>query len=634
METCLEHFHNSLIGKMNFKITFLLAVIWTGAFAQTIQLPLDPGRYAGANSLVATANGALTYSSVVLPPSIFVGAGKTSNLTSISPSQGVLWSYDYQYTKTSFPSRLANYQDGYLMAGFVFDGSQNKSLVRLDASGDVLWSKRYGIADDVDTVNQGITQAIELSDGNIALAGGAASFASDQGANDLFLAKISSTGSQIWGWRYCFSCSGNFETVFGNLIETTDGGFLLTGSYLPSPSSGQQILLLKTGADGTTEWMRSYDDPVGSFINSNDRGVQALELPNGNFAVLANQVETFQNSAGIVAEIDPGGNLIRALKIRIAPGRAFTLQFNKAVNDGNDALVIAAGVTQDSTPDLSVEQNLLFKLNWDGSIAWQHNYYNEILVGFGTASSDLLQMANGGFAHLTNFSEGFDNIFPILILTDSLGETGCELPIGLAVETGLLLNSLDRSTITTSTTPPTDYPITKIPFDIDLQTPSFEPLADTSLCSPDTLVLNILGENIDAYAWSTGAATPQTTIVDTGSYTVLLSNSEFCFQATDTVLVTLKSECDTVQLGIPNAFSPNGDGTNDTFKPIGNNFLLESIQIFDRWGELVFDKKDADAAWDGTYLGKPAASDIYIYKMTINERGKVKKYTGDLTLLR
>jgi gliding motility-associated-like protein len=620
---------------MNFKITLFLAIIWSQTLAQTIQLPLDPGRYAGANSFVAAANGAWTYSSVVLPPSIFVGAGKTSNLTSISPSQGVLWSYDYQYTKTSFPSRLANFQDGYLMAGFVFDGSQNKSLVRLDASGEVLWSKRYGSPDDVDTVNQGITQAIELTDGNIALAGGAASFASDQGDNDFFLAKIASDGSQIWGRRYCFSCGGNRETIFGNLVETTDGGFLLTGSYLPFPSSGQQILLLKTNADGDTEWVKSFDDPVGSFINSNDRGVQAMELPNGNFALIANQVEVFQNSAGIVAEIDPDGNLIRALKIRIAPGRAFTLQLNKAVNDGNEALVIAAGVTQDSTPDLSLEQNLLFKLNWDGSIAWQHNYYDEILVGFGTASSDLLQTANGGFAHLTNFSEGFDNFYPILILTDSLGETGCELPVNLSVETGLQLNAQNLTVTTDPTDPPTDYPITKTAFDFDLQTPSFEPLADTSICSPDTILLNLIAENIDTYEWSTGATTSQVSVTDTGLYIVTLSNLDFCFQFVDSVLVTLKPECDsTVQLGIPNAFSPNGDGTNDTFKPVGKNFILESIQVFDRWGELVFDKKDADAAWDGSYKGKPAASDVYIYKMTINERGKVKKYKGDLTLLR
>lgn len=627
---------NRLMSQMRIITSFFLALLWANLFAQTLQLPLDPGRYAGGSSIAVGANGALTYTSIVVPPSIFVGAGKTSNVTSISPTQGVLWSTDYQYSKPTFPSRISRYQDGYLLAGFVFDVNQNKTLMRLDATGGVVWSKRYGIVGDVDTVNQGISQAIELSDGQIALAGGAAVFASDLGENDLFLAKISSTGTQEWARHYCFSCLGNFETTFSNLIETADGGFLLTGSYLPSPSSGQQILLLKTGADGVTEWIRSFDDPQGSFIGSNDRGVQALELPNGNFAILANQVEVFQNSAGIIAEIAPDGNLVRAMKVRIAPGRAFTLQLNKAINDGNNALVVAAGVTQDSIPDLSTEQNLLFKLNWDGTLAWQHNYYNEILVGFGTAASDLVPLANGGFAHLTNFSQAFDNIYPILVLTDSLGRTGCELPIELAVETGLQLNSFDLTApINNNALSTLDYPVSSAPFDFLVQIPQYAPLADTSLCIPDTLVLNLVGENITTYEWSTGASTAQIAVSDTGFYSIKLSNPDFCYQAVETVQVGLDPECDTtVQVGIPNVFTPNGDGTNDTFKPVGKNFEIESFQVFDRWGELVFDQNGADAAWDGNHRGEPAASDVYIYRLSLNENGKVRQYKGDLTLVR
>lgn len=86
---------------------------------------------------------------------------------------------------------------------------------------------------------------------------------------------------------------------------------------------------------------------------------------------------------------------------------------------------------------------------------------------------------------------------------------------------------------------------------------------------------------------------------------------------------------------VPNAFTPNGDGYNDVFKGKGVGVKVSLFQIFDRWGELIFSSTNPNAYWDGTYNGKPAQNDVYIYKIQLT--GYDNSYfekTGHVTLVR
>ena len=73
---------------------------------------------------------------------------------------------------------------------------------------------------------------------------------------------------------------------------------------------------------------------------------------------------------------------------------------------------------------------------------------------------------------------------------------------------------------------------------------------------------------------------------------------------------------------IPNTFTPDGDQYNQVFKPIFtygidvNNYLFE---VFDRWGELIFESKNPAIGWDGTYgpNGNQCQNGTYIYRITI-----------------
>ena len=89
------------------------------------------------------------------------------------------------------------------------------------------------------------------------------------------------------------------------------------------------------------------------------------------------------------------------------------------------------------------------------------------------------------------------------------------------------------------------------------------------------------------------------------------------------------------RLFVGNAFTPNGDNLNDSFHLKGMYIFEYNIQIFSRWGELLFESNDFKNSWDGTYKGEKAQQDVYIY--VVNAIGTDRKryhLKGNITLLR
>ena len=88
-------------------------------------------------------------------------------------------------------------------------------------------------------------------------------------------------------------------------------------------------------------------------------------------------------------------------------------------------------------------------------------------------------------------------------------------------------------------------------------------------------------------------------------------------------------------LWVPNSFTPNGDGLNDYFKPEGTQMKQFLLQIYTRYGDLIFTTEDQNQGWDGTYNGKEMPSVTYIYKMkATDELDKKYNNTGQLLLIR
>jgi gliding motility-associated-like protein len=135
--------------------------------------------------------------------------------------------------------------------------------------------------------------------------------------------------------------------------------------------------------------------------------------------------------------------------------------------------------------------------------------------------------------------------------------------------------------------------------------------------------LPIYSNDVVKWAWSPGdylsctnCSSPIATPVGDMTYIISVKNAYNCL-ASDTVKIA--TECGQSHIYIPDAFTPNGDGFNSTFSIKGSGVrLVKSIGIYNRWGELIFSRKnfllnDASAAWDGKYKGLTVPVGSYVY---------------------
>lgn len=86
----------------------------------------------------------------------------------------------------------------------------------------------------------------------------------------------------------------------------------------------------------------------------------------------------------------------------------------------------------------------------------------------------------------------------------------------------------------------------------------------------------------------------------------------------------------------PTGFTPNGDGKNDILLPLGTRYIRSiSVQIWNRWGQLVFSSNDPTKGWDGNYQGTEAQTGVYAYLIKYtNFKGEEKMSKGNVTLIR
>ncbi len=116
------------------------------------------------------------------------------------------------------------------------------------------------------------------------------------------------------------------------------------------------------------------------------------------------------------------------------------------------------------------------------------------------------------------------------------------------------------------------------------------------------------------YTWNTIPIqnSPVATNLPSGTYSVIITGQDIC-TATDSGVVTLDSSCR--ELIFPSAFTPNGDGLNDRFGPMGSVAAAKSYQlnIYDRWGQLVYTSKNPNEKWSGHPYSKTGETNLYTW---------------------
>jgi gliding motility-associated-like protein len=168
--------------------------------------------------------------------------------------------------------------------------------------------------------------------------------------------------------------------------------------------------------------------------------------------------------------------------------------------------------------------------------------------------------------------------------------------------------------------------------------------SDVQVMSGTEVQLTATSQNeISSWRWSpetylscTSCLSPISVPRSELSYIVTGKDKNGCI-ASDTVHIKL--QCEESRVAIPSAFTPNGDGKNDFFS-IKGILMIKHLTIFNRWGNIVFERSNFDAGdisncWNGVYKGLPQPIDSYVYFVEMQcPSGEPFVRKGTVTLLR
>ncbi len=167
----------------------------------------------------------------------------------------------------------------------------------------------------------------------------------------------------------------------------------------------------------------------------------------------------------------------------------------------------------------------------------------------------------------------------------------------------------------------------------------------------DPVFITNFSERGKDYTWNFGDGSfsnefePSHVYTDTGRYdiTLVVVSENGC---TDTTTKEKVVEVTTdMRIQIPNVFTPNlegptggyinSTGRNDIFYPITEGVIKYKMQIYNRWGELIYETESTNQGWDGYFKGKICPQDVYVYKIDfkMSDGSEITKF-GDITLIR
>ncbi len=398
------------------------------------------------------------------------------------------------------------------------------------------------------------------------------------GKQDALLAKLSPDGAVLWTRKFD---SATDDDVFTGIAAFADGSLLLAGTGGGFGGGYKETWLVKTTAEGEFRWSRTYRLP--------DLELGAIDL------------------LGLAGD-----------------------QF----------------VIDTSDPDFEVgSPAILFKASADGDLLWEYQYRTgaerEIL-------REVIPYGSGFVAAGWATFNGDADSYLVKIAGDGLipGSDCCPVSAGLLIRDVFPQSKVFTAGLSSNGGVTTIFPIAQpeMPAEKNLCTAidlDFS-VSDTSICPGECVDLTALGNTPGVHYYFSA----------NGGQFDATDSTRICFAADGNYLITRTGEnnlCSRnrsirIEVGtkgeiVPNAFTPNDDGVNDTFRPVfycPANAL--TFRVFNRWGQKVFETADPNTAWDGKIGGVEAPSDIYAWQMEYEalREGTVQrlKKKGDVALLR
>jgi hypothetical protein len=203
----------------------------------------------------------------------FGSGGFDDYLIKLDANGNIVWTKTYGAPNSDYATSVNQTTDGgYIIAGYTNSFSVGNFddfyLIKTDANGTLIWSKTYG-----GTNQDEATSVEQTSDGGYIMAGTTTSFGA--GASDVYVVKTDSSGVVTWSKTY-----GGTGSEFGSGIsQTTDHGYIITGSTSSFGAGGDDAYLIRTDSMGNTQWSKTYGGA------SNDYGKSVKQTTDGGYIV-------------------------------------------------------------------------------------------------------------------------------------------------------------------------------------------------------------------------------------------------------------------------------------------------------------------------------------------------------------
>ncbi len=281
------------------------------------------------------------------------GTGGDIWVLKLNSAGGIVWQKTYGGAGIDIAYSIQQTSDGgYIVAGYTesFGTVRDIWVLKLNSTGGIVWQKTYGGA--------GIDMAYSIrqtSDGGYIVAGYTDSFGA--GGSDIWVLKLDSTGGIVWQKTY----GGIFYDEGRSIQQTSDGGYIVTGSTESFGAGSEDIWVLKLDSTGGIVWQKTY----GGISNDEGRSIQ--QTSDGGYIV-----------SGSTYSFGAGGPDIWVLKLSSTGVPQWQRTYGgtdydegRSIRQTSDGGYIVAGYTEFGAggPDIWV-----LKLSSTGVPQWQRTY--------------------------------------------------------------------------------------------------------------------------------------------------------------------------------------------------------------------------------------------------------------------
>jgi len=455
-------------------------------------------------------------------------------------------------------------------------------LLKLNQSGDIIWSKEYGGLNF-------LQDAGFLPNGDLLL------LAEHEDA--YALARIASDGALVWAAKFV-----NSPNIF-HCAVTADGMVLLAGE---KPNNA--ALLFKINPfDGVAEWAKSYEDCTRYMIKAlqttADGGVAFTQSSSSGLLVSRLvKADDFGQLSPECPVFEMGLPSLESIQVAIFP---LSFTYSGEVIGALEHLFRLSETTieiKDCCP--AAKPEALFEL--PDSICTNAPFD---LIALETGCNDEWHWTLPG---------GMPETADGRIIQDVVWQDEGVFSLGLTTTIGFCKDSISR-----------DFEVIQVS-GLDV----FD-FSDTTVCPDQPFVIQPDFSGFDSWVWADGSTAASLLLnPPLVSQIQVLAQKGFC-SVLDSFTLNA-GNCSPTRVFAPNVFSPNDDGENDVweifFQP-GVSPL--ECQVFDRWGNLCYASGlDETPRWAGSFNGKPAQSGVYVWQFRLrNALGIEEIFWGDLLVL-